>query len=439
MAAFANIGKIPELRQRILFTLGMLLVYRFGIFISVPGADRSVMADYIGQQGGSFLGMFNLFTGGALEQVSIFALGIMPYVSSSIIFSILGIMVPSLRALQKEGEMGQRKINQYTRYGTIVLSIVQGLAMSMAFEGMVSGSGERVVPVDSVWSFRLMAVVCLTAGTCFIMWLGEQITERGIGNGISLIIFAGIVAGLPGALFMTWQQATVGELSPLLLLALAALVVLVVGTIVFFERGQRRITIQYPRRTVGRRVFGGQSTHLPLKVNQSGVIPPIFASSILMFPATLANLGIPFMDDLAATLNAQMWVHNTLYVAGIIFFCFFYTAVTFRPDDVADNLKKQGAFVPGIRPGRKTAEYIDRVMSRITFGGALYVSAVCVLPTFLIQEYNVPFYFGGTSLMIVVGVALDTVQQIEAHMITRHYDGFAGPRGPRIRGRRGGP
>ncbi|MBI5488001.1 MAG: preprotein translocase subunit SecY [Deltaproteobacteria bacterium] len=434
-SGFANIGKIPELRRRVLFTIALLAVYRIGIFVSVPGADHTVMKQYLSQAGGAFLGMFNMFTGGALEQLSIFALGIMPYVSASIILSILAVIVPSLRALQKEGEMGQRKINQYTRYGTIALSIVQGLAMAFAFEGMVSNAGIRVVS-EPGWSFRLMTVVCLTTGTAFIMWLGEQITERGIGNGISLIIFAGIVARLPAAVALTWQQVTMGEIKPLFLLVLAVLIIMVVATIIFFERGQRRITVQYPRRTVGRRVFGGQSTHLPLRVNQSGVIPPIFASSILMFPGTLANLGIPFMDDLAAALNRGAWIYNTLYVAGIIFFCFFYTAVTFRPDDVADNLKKQGAFIPGIRPGRKTAEYIDRVMSRITFGGALYVSAVCLLPTFLIQKYNVPFYFGGTSLMIVVGVALDTVQQIESHMITRHYDGFTGPGGARIRGRR---
>jgi preprotein translocase subunit SecY len=306
--------------------------------------------------------------------------------------------------------------------------------MGFAFEGMVSNAGLRVV-TEPGWGFKLMTIVCLTTGTAFIMWLGEQITERGIGNGISLIIFAGIVANLPAAVAMTFRQAKIGQLQPLMLLALVVVIVVTVAVIIFFERGQRRITVQYPRRTVGRRVFGGQSTHLPLRVNQSGVIPPIFASSILMFPGTLANLGIPFMDDLSATLNGQHWVYNMLYVGGIIFFCFFYTAVTFRPDDVAENLKKQGAFIPGIRPGRKTAEYIDRVMSRITFGGAMYVSAVCILPTFLIREYNVPFYFGGTSLMIVVGVALDTVQQIESHMITRHYDGFTGPRGPRIRGR----
>jgi preprotein translocase subunit SecY len=433
-SAFANIGKIPELRRRILFTLGLLAVYRIGIFVSVPGADRTVMADFLKQDTGAFLGMFNMFTGGALEQLSIFALGIMPYVTASIILSILAVIVPSLRALQKEGEMGQRKINQYTRYGTIAISIVQGLAMGFAFEGMVSNAGLRVV-TEPGWGFKLMTIVCLTTGTAFIMWLGEQITERGIGNGISLIIFAGIVANLPAAVAMTFRQAKIGQLQPLMLLALVVVIVVTVAVIIFFERGQRRITVQYPRRTVGRRVFGGQSTHLPLRVNQSGVIPPIFASSILMFPGTLANLGIPFMDDLSATLNGQHWVYNMLYVGGIIFFCFFYTAVTFRPDDVAENLKKQGAFIPGIRPGRKTAEYIDRVMSRITFGGAMYVSAVCILPTFLIREYNVPFYFGGTSLMIVVGVALDTVQQIESHMITRHYDGFTGPRGPRIRGR----
>jgi preprotein translocase subunit SecY len=326
VSGFANIGKIPELRRRLLFTLLLLAVYRIGIFVSVPGADHTVMKEYLSQSTGMFLGMFNMFTGGALEQLSIFALGIMPYVSASIILSILAVIVPSLRALQKEGEMGQRKINQYTRYGTIVLSAIQGLAMAYAFEGMVSNTGVRVV-TEPGWGFRLMAVICLTTGTAFIMWLGEQITERGIGNGISLIIFAGIVARLPAAVGLTWQQVTVGEIAPLLLLGLAVLIVVTVAVIIFFERAQRRITVQYPRRTVGRRVFGGQSTHLPLRVNQSGVIPPIFASSILMFPGTLANLGIPLMDDLAAALNRGPWVYNTLYVGGVIFFWFFYTPV----------------------------------------------------------------------------------------------------------------
>ena len=437
-SGFANIGKIPELRRRLLFTIALLAVYRIGIFVSVPGADHTVMKDYLNQQTGAFLGMFNMFTGGALEQMSIFALGIMPYVSASIILSILAVIVPSLRALQKEGEMGQRKINQFTRYGTIMLSIIQGLAMAFAFEGMVSNSGVRVV-AEAGWGFRMMTVVCLTTGTAFIMWLGEQITERGIGNGISLIIFAGIVARLPSAVALTLQQVNMGEITPLLLLGIAVLIVAVVATIIFFERAQRRITVQYPRRTVGRRVFGGQSTHLPLRVNQSGVIPPIFASSILMFPGTLANLGIPFMDELAAALNRGQWLYNTLYIGGIIFFCFFYTAVTFRPDDVADNLKKQGAFIPGIRPGRHTAEYLDGIMRKVTLAGAVGLVYVALAPQFITWtlqvSYNVGSFFGGTGLLIVVGVALDLSQRMEQYLLMQHYQGFL-ESGGRVLGRR---
>jgi preprotein translocase subunit SecY len=346
------------------------------------------------------------------------------------------VVFKSLEELRKEGEAGQRKINQWTRYGTVILSFVQSIGLALYFESLNNSSSfGRVVHEPGIW-FKLMTMVCLTTGTAFIMWLGEQITERGIGNGISLIIFSGIVADLPSAVRQTGDQALIGELRPLTLMLVACVVVGVIAVIIFFERGQRRLQIQYAKRMVGRKMYGGQTSYLPLRVNQSGVIPPIFASSILMFPATLANLNVPGMQNVQQYLYPGQWQYNLLYVVLIIFFCYFYTAVTFHPVDVADNLKKQGAFVPGIRPGKKTAEYIDRVMTRITFGGAIYVCAVCVLPTFLQSQFHVPFYFGGTGLMIVVGVALDTVQQIESHLITRHYDGFTGPRGPRIRGRR---
>lgn len=433
---FTSIPKIPELRTRLLWTLFYLAVYRAGVFVTVPGVDRSVMGQIVRQQQGNFLGLFNMFTGGALEQLSIFALGIMPYVSASIILQLLTVVFKSLEELRKEGEAGQRKINQYTRYGTVLLSFVQSFGIALYLESLNNSSTVgRVVHEPNIW-FKLMTMICLTTGTAFIMWLGEQITEKGIGNGISLIIFAGIVADLPTAVQQTAQQAFIGELRPLSLMLITAVIFAVIAVIIFFERGQRRLQIQYAKRMVGRKMYGGQTSYLPLRVNMSGVIPPIFASSILMFPATLANLGIPGMQNVQQYLYPGQWQYNILYVLFIIFFCYFYTAVTFHPVDVADNLKKQGAFIPGIRPGKKTAEYIDRVVTRITFGGAVYVSAVCVLPTFLQSSFHVPFYFGGTGLMIVVGVALDTVQQIESHLITRHYDGFTGPRGPRIRGRR---
>jgi preprotein translocase subunit SecY len=413
----------------------MLAVYRLGIFVTTPGVDREAMKSVLKQAGG-LLSLFNLFSGGALEQLSIFALGIMPYVSASIILQLLTVVVPKLEQLQKEGEMGRRKITQYTRYGTVVLSAIQGYGIAGYLESLRDAQGISVV-ADPGIGFRLMTVISLAAGTAFIMWMGEQITERGIGNGISLIIFAGIVARIPDAVIRTVANFGKGgsNLSELGLLVLVAIMVVVIGLIVFVERGQRRIPIQYAKRVVGRRLYGGQSTHLPLKVNTSGVIPPIFSSSLLLFPATLAG-WFPFLQKVSDALRAGGWVYNTLYVVLIIFFAYFYTAVTFNPVDVADNLKKYGGYIPGIRPGQKTADYIDFVLSRITFGGAIYLAAICVLPTFIANEFGVNFYFGGTSLLIVVGVALDTVQQIEGHLITRHYEGFTGPRGPRIRGRR---
>ena len=433
--AFANLFKIQELRKRLLFTLGLLAVYRVGVFVTSPGVNREVMKKAIASSGG-FLNLFNLFTGGALEQLSIFALGIMPYVSASIILQLLTVVVPTLEKLSKEGEMGRRKITQWTRYGTILLSIVQGFGIARYLESVKAGT-ESVVPDDvKGWGFRLLTVITLTSGTAFIMWLGEQITERGLGNGISLIIFAGIVARIPQAVVQTWTTfQDKAEGSDIQILVLAAVMVVTIAVIVFVERAYRKIPVHYAKRVVGRQTFSGQSTHLPLKVNMSGVIPPIFASSILLFPATLAP-WIPAFKPFADAMTRGGWIYDGLYVIGIIFFCYFYTAVTFNPVDVADNLKKYGGYVPGIRPGKKTADYIDHVLSRITFGGAIYISAVCVLPSILITRYNVPFQFGGTALLIVVGVALDTVQQIESHLITRHYEGFTGPRGPRIRGRR---
>jgi preprotein translocase subunit SecY len=433
--AFSNLFRIQELRKRLAFTLGLLAVYRIGVFVTLPGVNRVVMKKAIETSGG-FLNLFNLFTGGALEQLSIFALGIMPYVSASIILQLLTVVVPQLEKLSKEGEMGRRKITQYTRYGTILLSIVQGFGIARYLESVRAGA-ESVVPDDAKgWGFRILTVITLTAGTAFIMWLGEQITERGIGNGISLIIFAGIVARVPQAMLQTWTTfQDKAEGSDVDLLILGAVMLVTIAVITFVERAYRKIPVHYAKRVVGKQTFSGQSTHLPLKVNMAGVIPPIFASSILLFPATLAT-WIPAFKPFADAMQRGGWIYDGLYVIGIIFFAYFYTAVTFNPVDVADNLKKYGGYIPGIRPGKKTAEYIDHVLSRITFGGALYMSAVCVLPSILITKYNVPFQFGGTALLIVVGVALDTVQQIESHLITRHYEGFTGPRGPRIRGRR---
>ncbi len=432
----ANIVKIPELRKRILFTLALLAVYRVGVFVTTPGVNRAAMKDVIKAGSGGFLGLFNMFSGGALEQLSIFALGIMPYISASIILQLLTVVVPALERLQKEGQAGQKKINQYTRYGTIILSMVQGFFIAQWLEKQVGANGVGVV-VDPGLSFKLITMVSLTTGTAFIMWLGEQITERGIGNGISLIIFAGIVAGFPAAVIRLLEKSQGGgDLTAFDLFTILAIVVGVIAAVIFFERGQRKIPVQYAKRVVGRKMFGGQSTHLPLKINVAGVIPPIFASSILLFPAQLAGfVQVGWMQKIADALQPGDWRYNVLYVGLIVFFCYFYTAVTFNPVDVADNMKKYGGFIPGIRPGKKTAEYIDRVLTRLTFGGALYISAVCILPQFMQQRYKVPFSFGGTGLLIVVGVALDTVQQIESHLITRNYEGFTGPKGPRIRGR----
>ena len=442
LSAFANIGKVPELRKRILFTITMLAVYRIGVFVTIPGVDRNVMQAVVHKQGGGLLGLFNMFSGGALGNLSIFALGIMPYVSASIILQLLTMVFKPLDELRKEGESGQRKINQYTRYGTIVLSLIQGFGIAMSLEALNNGDLSDTARVGDVvthagWGFRFMTVLTLTTGTAFMMWVGEQITERGIGNGISLIIFAGIVDGIPQGVIQ-YFQTNKGNIQPLNLAAVTAVVLATVATIVFFERAQRRIPIYYARRSVGRRVYGGQTAHLPLRVNTAGTIPPIFASSLLMFPATLANFKVPGMAALQSSLQRGDWVFNTFYIGLIVFFCYFYTAVTFQAVDVADNLKKQQAFIPSIRQGKQTADYIDYVLTRITFGGSLYVAAVCIIPTVISQSFRVPFQWGGTSIMIVVGVALDTVNQIEAHLITRNYEGLAGGAGKaqRVRGRR---
>lgn len=440
LVGFQNIPKIPELKKRILMTLLLLTVYRIGVHVPTPGIDREALASFFAQAKSTLLGLFDMFSGGALEHLSVFALGIMPYISASIILQLLTVVSPHLERLSKEGEAGRRKITQYTRYGTIILSIIQGFGISVGLERMTGPAGE-IIALNPGLSFQVMTVITLTAGTAFIMWLGEQITERGIGNGISLIIFAGIVARLPSAIINTIRLLKTGEITIFLILILVATMIVVVGIIVFVERGQRRLPVQYPKRVMGRKMYGGQSTHLPLRVNTAGVIPPIFASSILMFPLTIANFLpkpwielYPWLQNIIASLDPGGLIYSVLYVGFIVFFCYFYTAVSFNPVDIADNMKKYGGYIPGIRPGKKTAEYIDKVLTRITLGGAVYVSAVCVLPTILISKFNVPFYFGGTALLIVVGVAMDTVSQIESHLLTRQYEGFL--KKARIKGRR---
>lgn len=437
---FQTIPKIPELRKRILITFVLLAVYRIGVHIPTPGIDAKALASFFARTKGTLLGFVDMFSGGALEHMSVFALGIMPYISASIILQLLTVVIPYLEKLSKEGESGRRKIIQYTRYGTIILSIIQGFGISIGLEKMSGPGGEAVVLTPGL-SFRFMTILTLTSGTAFIMWLGEQITERGIGNGISLIIFAGIVARIPTAVANTIRLFRTGELGIVLILFILVLMFVVIAFIIFVERGQRRIPVQYAKRVIGRKIYGGQTTHLPLKINTSGVIPPIFASSLLMFPLTIANFlpgtwleKHPIIHSIITSLGPGKWLYEFAYVIFIIFFCYFYTAVTFNPMDVADNMRKYGGYIPGIRPGKKTSEYIDRVLTRITFGGALYVSAVCVLPSILIHQLNIPFYFGGTALLIVIGVALDTIAQMESHMLTRHYEGFL--KDKKFRGRR---
>ena len=443
---FSNIGKVPELRQRILFTLGVVAIYRIGVFITTPGVDRSVMRNIVKTQGG-LLGFINLFSGGALQNLSIFALGIMPYVSASIIFQLLGLVSKQVEEMRKEGEAGRRRIEQWTRYGALVLSTFQSFGVAMMLEGMnnsdMGGGRFGDVVADPGWGFRLMTIITLTTGAGLIMWLGEQATERGIGNGTSMIIFASIVSGIPTGITNYWQGHQ-GDIQPLTLTMLGAVLLLSIACVVFFERAHRRIPIQYSRRQVGRQmygaqrahVYGEQRAHLPLKVNMASMIPAIFASSLLMFPATLAGFNIPGMQLLSGVLNRGDWVFQLMFALLCIFFSFFYTSVTFQPVEVAENLKKQQANIPGIRPGKQTAEYIDGVLSRLTVAGALYVAAICVIPSVIAMSMRIPFQFGGTSLMIVVGVALETVNQIEAHLITRSYEGLTGPRVTRLSGRR---
>ena len=437
---FQNISKIPELRNRMIVTFLLLAVYRVGVHVPTPGIDGRALTAFFEKHTQGMLGMMDMFSGGAMKNMSVFALGIMPYISASIILQLLTVVIPYLEKLKQEGEAGRKKITQYTRYGTVILSIIQGFGIAMGLEKMTGPAGGQIV-LQPGWGFRLMTVITLTAGTAFLMWLGEQITERGIGNGISMIIFAGIVASMPAATVNTLRLMQTGEMSPLTIVFILALMVVVIWGVIFMERAQRRIPVQYPKRIIGRKMYGGQSTHLPLKVNTAGVIPAIFASSILMFPLTIVQFmpqeikdAYPIIDTILNSLGPGRYLYNIFYVTLIIFFCFFYTAVTFNPIDVADNMKKQGGYIPGIRPGKKTAEYIDWVLTRITLVGALYISAVCVLPTILISQFNIQFYFGGTALLIVVGVALDLIGQIESHMLARHYDGFL-DKGKKLGGR----
>jgi preprotein translocase subunit SecY len=461
LESFRNIFQITELRNRVLFTLALLAVYRVGNHIPTPGVNTDALAMLAEQARNTMFGLYDLFSGGNLSRVTIFALGIMPYISASIILQLLTVVWPYLEKLSKEGELGRRKITQYTRYGTIFLAVVQALSIAIFLESQTNIAGGLPLVYNGGWGFRLMTVLTLTTGTAFIMWLGEQITERGIGNGMSLIIFAGIISGLPRAVITTFDQLRTGQMGLVRLVLLLVMMVVVVGAIIFMERGQRRVTVQYAKRLVGRRMYGGSSTHIPLKVNTGGVIPVIFASSILAFPATFAGMfptgswGRGVIDQ----LGWGMPLYNLLFIGGILFFAYFYTAIIFNPDDVAENMRKYGGFIPGIRPGKRTAEYIDTILTRITLAGALYLAAVAILPEFLItgfkvapipfigewldaalpqfitQGMNVTFYFGGTSLLIIVGVAMDTVQQVESQLIMRHYDGFM--KKTRIRGRRG--
>jgi len=461
LESLKNIFAVADLRKRVLFTLGLLAVYRVGGHIPTPGINPQALAELMSRAQGGMLGLYDMFSGKNLSQMTIFALGIMPYISASIILQLLTVVWPYLERLSKEGELGRRKITQYTRYGTILLSVVQSLGIAIFLERNTGIAGGLPLVYNPGWAFRLMTVLTLTTGTTFIMWLGEQITERGVGNGMSLIIFAGIVVGLPSAVFVTLDQLRTGQMGPLQLALLIVLMALVVAAIVFVERGSRRVTVQYAKRVVGRRMCGGSSTHIPLKVNTGGVIPVIFASSLLALPATVAGMfpAGTWIRGLADQLAWGMPLYNLLYMVGIIFFTYFYTAIIFNPDDVAENMRKYGGFIPGIRPGKRTAEYIDSILARITLVGALYLAVVAILPEFLItgfkvapipvvgewldsllpqfitQGMNVTFYFGGTSLLIIVGVAMDTVQQVESQLIMRHYDGFM--KKARIRGRRG--
>ncbi|MBU1001455.1 MAG: preprotein translocase subunit SecY [Proteobacteria bacterium] len=436
LAGVENLAKLPELKKKLLWTFLLLAVYRIGIHVPTPGVDTAALQDFFDSMSNTLFGLFDMFSGGGLRNLSIFALGIMPYISASIIIQLLTVVSPELKRMQKEeGAAGRKKITQYTRYGTVLITVVQGFAIAIGLESMTSPGGSSVVLFPG-WGFRLVTIITLTAGTVFIMWIGEQMTERGVGNGISMIIFAGIVAGLPGAVTNTIRLMSAGELTLFIVLLLLAVMACVLAFIVYMERAQRRIPIQYAKRMVGRRMYGGQSTHLPLRVNTAGVIPPIFASSILMFPATLGQFSqYEWLSNLSAWLAPSTVLYNILFVGLVVFFCFFYTAIIFDPADIAENIKKQGGFIPGIRPGQKTREYIDKVLVRITLWGSLYIAVICVLPMMLISKVGVPFYFGGTSLLIVVGVSMDFMSQIESYLISRQYEGLMG-KGQKIKGRR---
>jgi len=432
VAQIGNMARIPELRNRILFALGMLAIYRIGVQIPTPGVDPIKLQEFFSNQGGTIFGVFNMFTGGALERFSVFSLGIMPYISASIIFQLLAVTFPALEKIKKEGQQGQKRIQQYSRYLTIVLAIFQGF-------GVASLLQSQGLVIEPGLAFKIKTVFTLTAGTAFLMWLGEQITERGIGNGISLIIFAGIVAGLPGAINSTIELVRANQMSALFLLVLIIFMFVVTYFIVFFEQGQRRVPVQYAKRVVGRKMMQGQSTYLPLKVNMAGVIPPIFASSLLFLPATLAQFfDFDWIQKISGAASYGGWIFNTIQVVLIVFFCYFYTAIQFSPDDVADNMKKFGGYVPGIRPGKNTADYIERVLERLTLVGSVYLAVVCTLPVILQTKAGVSFYFGGTSLLIIVSVALDTMAQIEAHLMNHHYDGFLSAKSSRkLKARKG--
>ncbi|HEY2538452.1 MAG TPA: preprotein translocase subunit SecY [Stellaceae bacterium] len=435
---FSAFTKATELKSRIWFTLGALVIYRLGTYIPIPGIDPAILHDIFARNAGGILGMFDMFSGGALGRMTIFALNIMPYISASIIIQLLTAVSPTLEALKKEGESGRKKLNQYTRYGTVLLAAVQAYGIAVGIEGMRAGAETAVISPGL--GFRIVTMITLTGGTVFLMWLGEQITARGVGNGISLIIFAGIVANLPHALASTLELGRTGAISSFFIIAFIIVSVGVVAFIVFMERAQRRILVQYPKRQVGNKMFGGDASHLPLKINTSGVIPPIFASSLLLLPATIANFqtsspSLSWINNITAYLAHGRPLYMVLYVALIVFFCFFYTAIVFNPTETADNLRKYGGFVPGIRPGKNTADYLDYVLTRLTVVGAAYLAAVCILPEFLISQYSVPFYFGGTSLLIVVSVTMDTVAQIHSHLLAHQYEGLI--KKAKLRGRRG--
>lgn len=426
LSGVENLARMPELKKKLMWTFLLLAVYRVGIHVPVPGVDTAALADFFASVQNTLFGMFDMFSGGGLRKISIFALGIMPYISASIIIQLLQVVSPELKRMAKEeGAAGRKKITQWTRYATVLITVVQGFGIAMGLESMTSPTGAPVV-LTAGWGFRLITILTLTAGTVLIMWIGEQITEKGLGNGISLIIFAGIVAGLPGAVLKSFQLVGAGELSIFIGILILTLMAGVLVFIVFMERGQRRIPIHYAKRQMGRKMFGGQTTHLPLRINTAGVIPPIFASSLLMFPATIGSFApqSEILQQITAWFSPSSILYNLFFVALVVFFCFFYTAIIFDPKDIAENLKNSGGFIPGIRPGGKTREYIDKVLSRITLWGAFYIAAICVLPMLLIAKLNVPFYFGGTSLLIVVGVAMDFMSQVESHMISRQYEGL---------------